>query len=72
MAELYSVREVASQLHVNETTVRRWILSGALPAVILPRTGGAERNFYRISRHALENLLRETTITPEEDQSITA
>ncbi len=37
MDELLTVREVARRLRVDDTTVRRWIKSGALEAVTLPR-----------------------------------
>ena len=38
MDELLTVREVARRLRVDDTTVRRWIKSGALEAVTLPNT----------------------------------
>ena len=35
-ADLLTVREVAKQLRVDDTTVRRWIKNGALEAITLP------------------------------------
>ena len=37
--ELFTVREVARQLRVDATTVRRWIKNGALEAITLPHRG---------------------------------
>ena len=36
MDELLTVSEVARRLRVDDTTVRRWIKSGALEAITLP------------------------------------
>ena len=41
MDELLTVREVAKRLRVDDTTVRRWIKSGALGAITLPHRGRA-------------------------------
>lgn len=54
-AELLTVREVAKQLRVDDTTVRRWIKNGALEAITLPHRG--TRQAYRIRRVTLETLL---------------
>ncbi len=54
-AELLTVREVAKQLRVDDTTVRRWIKNGVLEAITLPHKG--ERQAYRIRRSTLDNLL---------------
>jgi len=54
-AELLTVREVAKQLRVDDTTVRRWIKNGILEAITLPH-GGA-RQVYRVRRHTLDALL---------------
>ncbi len=59
--ELLTVREVARRLRVDDTTVRRWIKSGALEAITLPHRG--KRQAYRIKRSTLEALLN-TTIDP--------
>lgn len=54
--ELLTVREVARRLRVDDTTVRRWIKSGALEAVTLPHR--AKRQAYRIKKSTLDNLLK--------------
>jgi excisionase family DNA binding protein len=54
-AELLTVREVARQLRVDDTTVRRWIKMGVLEAIMLPHRGA--RQAYRIRRATLEALL---------------
>jgi excisionase family DNA binding protein len=54
-AELLTVREVAKQLRVDDTTVRRWIKNGVLEAITLPHRGA--RQAYRIRRATLEALL---------------
>src|SRR5579885_3618356 len=53
--ELLTVREVARRLRVDDTTVRRWIKSGALEAITLPHRG--KRQAYRIKKSTLDNLL---------------
>lgn len=55
MSELLTVREVAKQLRVDETTVRRWIKQGILPAIALPHRGN--RQAYRIKRDVLDALM---------------
>lgn len=54
--ELLTVREVARRLRVDDTTVRRWIKSGALEAITLPHKG--KRQAYRIKGSTLDALLR--------------
>ena len=54
-ADLLTVREVAQQLRVDDTTVRRWIKNGVLEAITLPHRGA--RQAYRIRRSTLEALL---------------
>ncbi len=54
--ELLTVREVARRLRVDDTTVRRWIKSGALEAITLPHRG--KRQAYRIKKSTLDKLLR--------------
>ncbi len=56
MEELLTVREVARRLRVDDTTVRRWIKSGALEAVTLPHRG--KRQAYRIKKSTLDALLK--------------
>ncbi len=53
-SDLLTVREVARQLRVDDTTVRRWIKSGALDAVALPHTG--KRSGYRVRRRTIDAL----------------
>jgi excisionase family DNA binding protein len=53
--ELLTVREVARRLRVDDTTVRRWIKSGALEAITLPHRG--KRQAYRIKGSTLNTLL---------------
>ncbi|HEX7734988.1 MAG TPA: helix-turn-helix domain-containing protein [Ktedonobacteraceae bacterium] len=52
--ELLTVREVAKRLRVDDTTVRRWIKSGALEAITLPHKG--KRSAYRIKLSTLKKL----------------
>ncbi|GCE15068.1 helix-turn-helix domain-containing protein [Tengunoibacter tsumagoiensis] len=52
---LLTTGEVARTLRVNSTTVRRWVKSGVLAAVILPHTG--KRQEYRIKQSTLDTLL---------------
>ncbi len=54
--ELLTVGEVARRLRVDETTVRRWIKSGALEAITLPHR--SKRQSYRIKQSTLEKLLK--------------
>ena len=54
-ADLLTVREVAKQLRVDDTTVRRWIKNGVLEAITLPHRGA--RQAYRIRRSTLDSLL---------------
>lgn len=53
--DLLTVREVAKRLRVDDTTVRRWIKSGALEAITLPHRG--KRQAYRIKQSTLDTLL---------------
>lgn len=54
--ELLTVREVAKLLRVDDTTVRRWIKSGALEAITLPHAG--KRSAYRVKRNTIDRLLK--------------
>ncbi|GCE09207.1 helix-turn-helix domain-containing protein [Dictyobacter aurantiacus] len=56
---LLTVREVARQLRVDDTTVRRWIKSGTLEAIALPHLG--KRQAYRIKQSTLNALLASGT-----------
>jgi excisionase family DNA binding protein len=53
--DLLTVSEVAQQLRVDDTTVRRWIKNGVLEAVTLPHVG--QRQSYRVRRKTLDLLL---------------
>ena len=52
---LLPVGEVARRLRVDTTTVRRWISTGTLDAVVLPHRG--KRQAYRIRQGTLDQLL---------------
>jgi excisionase family DNA binding protein len=52
---LLTVAEVARQLRVDDTTVRRWIHSGVLEAVSLPHLN--KRQSYRVKESTLAKLL---------------
>lgn len=54
-AELLTIPEVAKQLRVHETTVRRWINQGTFEAVALPHAG--KRTAYRVKQEVLDFLL---------------
>jgi excisionase family DNA binding protein len=54
--ELLTVREVAHRLRVDDTTVRRWIKSGALEAITLPHRG--RRQAYRVKKSTMDVLLK--------------
>ncbi len=56
MDELLTVREVARRLRVDDTTVRRWIKSGALEAITLPHK--ARRQAYRVKLSTMNKLLK--------------
>lgn len=58
--ELLTVREVARRLRVDDTTVRRWIKTGALVAVTLPHKG--KRQAYRIKKSTLDGLLQSPSL----------
>jgi excisionase family DNA binding protein len=57
MGELLKALEVARILRVDETTVRRWVKSGALEAVILSQS--EKRQSIRIKRETLNKVLGE-------------
>lgn len=54
--ELLTVREVARRLRVDDTTVRRWIKSGALEAITLPHKG--RRQAYRVKKSTMDKLMQ--------------
>lgn len=53
--DLLTVREVAQQLRVDDTTVRRWIKNGVLEAITLPHRGA--RQAYRVRKAAVDDIL---------------
>lgn len=59
--DLLTIHEVARQLRVDDTTVRRWINNGALDAVTLPHMG--KRRGYRVKKTTLDAMLSSTTLT---------
>ena len=63
MAEdkLLKIQDVAELLLVDSTTVRRWILTGVLDAVLLPCVGS--RRHFRIKQSTIKQLLSRP-ITP--------
>jgi predicted site-specific integrase-resolvase len=54
---LLKVKEVASRLRVDETTVRRWCYKGLLDHVELPTTGKHLRVNLRIKEEIVESIL---------------
>jgi len=60
--ELLTVHEVAQQLRVDATTVRRWIKGGILEAIALPNRG--LRRAYRVKRETLDALLAGKVLHP--------
>jgi excisionase family DNA binding protein len=58
--DLLTVHEVAEQLRVDDTTVRRWIKNGVLEALSLPHMG--KRQSYRVKRITLNTLLDQNAI----------
>lgn len=55
--EFMTVHEVASNLRVDDTTVRRWVKTGALKAITLPHRGS--RNSYRIPKSSYDALFND-------------
>ena len=66
-SELLTVHEVADRLRVDDTTVRRWIKNGTLPAITLPHSG--KRHGYRIRQADLDTVLKSTATTSQTDGS---
>ncbi len=56
---LLTTVEVAQRLRVDDTTVRRWIQQGALPAICLPEQhlNNRERQWYRVRQSVVQALL---------------
>ncbi len=55
---LLTVAEVAKILRVDDTTIRRWVKSGALEAIVLPHAN--KRRAYRVKRATLDQVLNGT------------
>ncbi len=53
------IRDVAQLLNVSETTIRRWIVSGVIPAYRL-------RSQYRFSRIEIENWMMQCKLTQDD------
>ena len=53
--EWLTVREITQELKVHEESVRRWIRSGDLPAILL----GSNKGGYRIRRTDLDRFIEE-------------
>lgn len=53
--DMLTVPEVAQQLRVDETTVRRYIKDGLLEAITLPHKG--KRKAYRIRKSTIDALM---------------
>jgi len=58
--DLLTVREVARHLRVDDTTVRRWIKSGALEAITLPHRG--KRRGYRVRKNTIDELFKSSSL----------
>ncbi|HEY7416421.1 MAG TPA: helix-turn-helix domain-containing protein [Ktedonobacteraceae bacterium] len=58
--ELLTVHEVARHLRVDDTTVRRWIKSGALEAITLPHRG--KRRGYRVRKVTIDELFNSSSM----------
>ncbi len=56
--KLLTVQEVARQLRVDPTTVRRWIKNGSLPAMSFPEKKNRQRQIHRIRKSVLAGLLK--------------
>jgi excisionase family DNA binding protein len=63
MSDLMTVNEVAEQLFVHDSTVRRWIGEGKIEVVLLPHL---IRNGYRIKREVFEKFSKEYKGEPNE------
>ena len=57
-AELLTTKEVARRLRVDHTTVRRWIKTGTLEAIVLPHRGS--RLSYRLARVTVDAIFSQT------------
>lgn len=63
MDDLFTVREVAQKLRVDDTTVRRWVKGGLLTAITLPHP--RNRKSYRVPRSSVEAIYQTGLIEPE-------
>ncbi len=64
---LLTVKEVSERLRVDQSTVRRWVRVGALPAVILPGLG---RHAVRVRASELQRILHTHATTVISGQEI--
>ncbi len=64
---LFTVHEVAQRLRVDDTTVRRWITNGVLPAITLPHVN--KRQSYRIRQSDVDHVLTSTATPAQTDGS---
>jgi len=53
MEKYYTIKEIAEKFSVSDETVRRWIRSGILNAVLI----SGDRN-YRVDNESLENFIK--------------
>jgi transposase len=54
--KLYSVPEAAKKVGVTTGTLNRWLLSGKVLGIPLPKMPGQTRQYYRITQFTLDNL----------------
>lgn len=54
---LLTIKEVAKQLRVDDTTVTRWIKNGVLEAIELPHVN---RRLYRVRQSVIDKVLQPT------------
>jgi excisionase family DNA binding protein len=59
---LLTVQEVAQELRVDQTTVRRWIKNGCLSAISFPKKTGRQRQVHRIRKSILQAVLKEDRV----------
>jgi excisionase family DNA binding protein len=55
-ADVLTVQDVARELGIDDSTVRRYILMGRLPAICIP---AGTRNTYRIRRPVFEAFMQQ-------------
>jgi excisionase family DNA binding protein len=55
--KLFTVRQVARILQVDDTTIRKWIKNGEIEAILLP--GGRLKKRYRIRKSTVDAILNQ-------------